>query len=33
MREPQLGIEDIPFLVRAFIIRSPSVPVEVRRER
>jgi hypothetical protein len=32
MYEPQLDPEDIPSLTRAFIIRSPSVPVEVRRE-
>lgn len=32
MCEPQLDVEDIPFLARALIIRSPIVPVEVRKE-
>lgn len=32
MRGPQLDPEDIPFLTRAFIIRSASVPVEVQQE-
>lgn len=30
MREPFLDIEDILFLIRAFLVRSTEVPVEVR---
>ena len=32
MCEPQLDPEDIASLARAFIIRSSSVPIEVRQE-
>lgn len=32
MCEPQLDPGDIPSLARALIIRSPSVPIEVRQE-
>jgi hypothetical protein len=32
MCEPSLAPEGIPFLIRAFIVQSSNVPVEVRQE-